>query len=115
MAGEKDEGEAPRDTYMPKPPPVVVQTVYEAKPAVRDLLKEATARFVPAVVARKKRLARGEGRLMEEAEVERLESEGYVRKGGEGGADEQKATCALEGRTRSKRLTPRGGIWTADR
>ncbi len=77
-----------------KPTVPAAQTVYEAKPAVRDLRKEATARFVPAAVTRKKALARGEGRLMEEAELDGLQREGYLpsvaeeggRRSGAGGA-----------------------------
>ena len=66
-----------------KPPEVKAQTVYEAKPAVRDLRKEAVNRFVPTVVQRKLEAKRGEGgRLLEEDEVEKLEKEGY---GGEKG------------------------------
>ena len=61
-----------------KPPAVPAQTVYEAKPAVRDLRKEAVNRFVPSVVQRKLEAKGGKGgRLLEEEEVERLEKEGY--------------------------------------
>ena len=63
---------------LPMKPRVVAQTVYEAKPAVRDLRKEATARFVPAVVARNKGLVKGDGRLVEEEELARLERSGYL-------------------------------------
>ncbi|MCJ1434232.1 hypothetical protein MMC27_003599 [Xylographa pallens] len=58
---------------------VQAQTVYEAKPAVRDLRKEAVSRFVPTVVQKKLHAKKGAvgGRLLEEEEVERLEKEGY--------------------------------------
>ena len=58
---------------------VLAQTVYEAKPAVRDLRKEAVSRFVPSVVQKKLNAKKGEvgARLLEEEEVERLEKEGY--------------------------------------
>ncbi|MCJ1393142.1 hypothetical protein MMC18_006014 [Xylographa bjoerkii] len=67
---------------LPERPPEVkvqAQTVYEAKPAVRDLRKEAVSRFVPSVVQKKLNAKKGEvgGRLLEEEEVERLEKEGY--------------------------------------
>jgi len=57
-----------------KPQP---KTVYESKPVVRDLRREAVSRFVPAVVAQKIAATKGQGRLLEEEEVERLEEEGY--------------------------------------
>ncbi|KAI9838934.1 MAG: hypothetical protein M1819_004142 [Sarea resinae] len=74
-----------RDTphVLPPKPVPVAQTVYEAKPVVRDLRKEAVSKFVPAVVARKLGQKKGEGRLLEPEEMERLEKEGY----GGGGVD----------------------------
>lgn len=45
---------------------------------VRDLRKEATARFVPNAVKRKIDATKGVGaKLLEEEEVEKLEKEGY--------------------------------------
>lgn len=45
---------------------------------VRDLRKEATARFVPSAVKRKIDATKGVGaKLLEEEEVEKLEKEGY--------------------------------------
>ncbi|KAI4115190.1 MAG: hypothetical protein LQ345_004170 [Seirophora villosa] len=76
---------------LPQKPPEAgarsaAKTTYEAKPAVRDLRKEAVRAFMPAVVARKVGAARGEGgaggRLLEEEEVEKLEREGYAVGGG---------------------------------
>ncbi|QSZ36607.1 hypothetical protein DSL72_006487 [Monilinia vaccinii-corymbosi] len=58
-----------------------VKTVYEAKPQIRDLRKEAVA-FVPAVVRMKMQKGQGEGGLMEPEEMERLEKEGYIAGGG---------------------------------
>ncbi|KAF2749204.1 hypothetical protein M011DRAFT_466324 [Sporormia fimetaria CBS 119925] len=52
--------------------------VYEAAPQHRDLKKEA-ARFVPAAVAQKLKQVKGEGRLLEEEELEKLEKEGYIK------------------------------------
>lgn len=64
-----------------------VKTVYEAKPQIRDLRKEAVA-FVPAAVRTKMQKGKGEGGLMEPEEMERLEKEGYIpgqkEKSGEG-------------------------------
>lgn len=58
-------------------PPAPVQTVYESKPIIRDLRKEAV-NFVPAAVQRKLNAAKGVGRLVDEEEMDRLEKEGYV-------------------------------------
>lgn len=58
--------------------PVLPKTVYESKPVVRDLRKEAVEKFVPVAVQRKLDARRGEGgRLLEEEEMSRLEEEGY--------------------------------------
>lgn len=71
-------GGGEREPHALPPRPVVqAQTVYEAKPAVRDLRKEAVSRFVPTVVARKLEAKRGQGRLLEPEELEALEREGY--------------------------------------
>lgn len=60
------------------PPKPAVKTTYESAPQVRDLKKEATARFVPSAVRKKIDATRGKGgTLLEEDEVERLEREGY--------------------------------------
>ena len=69
------EAEVP-DTSLPaKPAP---KPTYESKPVVRDLRKEATARFVPNAVKRKIDATKGVGgKLLEEEEVEMLEKEGY--------------------------------------
>jgi hypothetical protein len=60
----------------PKKPTIV----YEAAPQVRDLRKEAT-KFMPASVAQKIKLAKGEGRLLEPEEFDKLEKEGYMKEG----------------------------------
>lgn len=61
----------------------VGRVVYEAKPQVRDLRKEAI-RFLPGVVRGKIERGRGMGRLLGEEEVEGLERGGYVVGGGLG-------------------------------
>lgn len=64
------------DTGLPAKP--AIRTTYESAPQVRDLRKEATARFVPAAVKRKIDATKGVGgRLLEEEEFEKLEKEGY--------------------------------------
>ena len=51
--------------------------VYEAAPQIRDLRKEAV-KFTPAAVAQKIKLAKGEGRILEPEEFDKLEREGYM-------------------------------------
>ncbi|KAI1815619.1 WW domain binding protein 11-domain-containing protein [Poronia punctata] len=60
-------------------PPVEVKTVYEAKPAVRDLRKEAVSAFVPTAVQMKLNKSKGQGGLIEPEEADRLEKEGYLK------------------------------------
>lgn len=77
------EQEQTRDEPLPARP--AVRTTYESARQVRDLKKEATARFVPAAVRRKIDATRGKGGvLLEEEEVERLKREGYGVGGGVG-------------------------------
>lgn len=61
------------------PAPVEVKTVYEAKPLVRNLQKEAVSAFVPSAVRMKLDKSKGQGGLMEPEEADRLEKEGYLR------------------------------------
>jgi len=58
-------------------PKVEAKIVYEAKPVVRDLRKEAVA-FVPAAVRLKMDKGKGVGGLLEPEEADRLEREGYL-------------------------------------
>ncbi|KAK1758433.1 putative ww domain binding protein 11 protein [Echria macrotheca] len=72
-------------------PPVEVKTVYEAKPVIRDLRKEAVSAFVPAAVRMKIEKGKGQGGLLEPEEADRLEKEGYLdtqRPGQAGGPTE---------------------------
>jgi hypothetical protein len=71
---KKDEKEKAR----PAPPPEE-KTVYEAKPVVRDLRKEAVKAFVPTSVMMKMKKGKGHGGLMEPEEADRLEKEGYLK------------------------------------
>ncbi|KAF3399987.1 Protein saf1 [Penicillium rolfsii] len=61
-----------------KPPVVEAKTVYEAKPEIRDLRKEAVSKFVPAVVRMKQDSIRGAGKLLEPEEMDKLEKAGYT-------------------------------------
>ena len=77
------EGEVVPDTSLPVKPSsaAAVRTTYESKPQVRDLRKEATARFVPSAVKRKIDATKGVGgKLLEEEEMDKLEQEGYGTK-----------------------------------
>ncbi|KAF4551717.1 putative WW domain-binding protein [Elsinoe fawcettii] len=71
------------------------QVTYSSAPMMRDLRKEATAKFAPAQVRRNLERVKGKGGLVEEEEWERLEKGGYtgvqdgekvVAPGGEQGA-----------------------------
>ncbi|KAJ8110117.1 hypothetical protein ONZ43_g5958 [Nemania bipapillata] len=61
------------------PTPTEVKTVYEAKPIVRDLRKEAVSAFVPTAVQMKIDKSKGRGGLMDPEEADRLEQEGYLK------------------------------------
>ena len=79
------------DLSLPAKPPTSAapaQTVYEAKPVLRDLTKEATSKFMPAAVAMKLKKAKGETGLLEPEELDQLERAGYT--------DEQKAVNEAE-------------------
>lgn len=85
--GEGRGGERMAHALPPRPDtPVQAQTVYEAKPVVRNLRKEAVSAFVPSVVQRKFGASKGEGRLLEPEEMDKLEQEGYT--GGGVGSDQ---------------------------
>lgn len=63
-------------------PPRQAKTTYESKAQVRDLRQEATRAFVPAVVQQKLNALKGQGRLLDEDELQTLESQGYAYKEG---------------------------------
>jgi hypothetical protein len=71
------------------PPAQPAQTVYEAKPVLRDLRKEATRAFVPSAVRAKLDAAKGQGKkLLEPEDADALERQGYLQgssSGGDGG------------------------------
>ncbi|KAJ5742716.1 uncharacterized protein N7511_011117 [Penicillium nucicola] len=61
-----------------RPTPVAApRTVYEAKPEIRDLRQEATNKFIPAAVRMKQQSIKGQGKLLEPEEMDRLEKAGY--------------------------------------
>lgn len=60
-----------------KPPAVESKSVYEAKPEIRDLRKEAVNKFIPAAVRMKQDSIRGQGKLLEPEEMDKLEKAGY--------------------------------------
>ncbi|KAF7676005.1 hypothetical protein GT037_005510 [Alternaria burnsii] len=72
---EQDDASAATAAAAPEPKKPTI--VYEAAPQVRDLRKEAT-KFMPASVAQKMKLAKGEGRLLEPEEFDKLRDEGYM-------------------------------------
>lgn len=61
----------------PSVPAVETKKVYEAQAEIRDLRKEATAKFVPAAVRMKQDSIKGQGKLLEPEEMDRLEKAGY--------------------------------------
>ena len=65
------------------------KTVYSAAPQLRDLKREAV-KFMPSAVAAQKKRVKGEGRLLEPEEIERLEKAGYyaAQKAAEEATDE---------------------------
>lgn len=82
LGGDRETG-GRGERHQSTPVPVVeTKTVYEAKPMVRDLRKEAAV-FVPSVVRQKLDKTQGKGGLMEPEEADRLEREGYLKPSGE--------------------------------
>lgn len=80
-----------------KPVPLApAQVVYSSAPQLRDLKKEAV-RFVPSVVSQQKKRVKGEGRLLEPEEIERLEKAGYYAAQKAAGAAGQEAGYEQEG------------------
>ncbi|KAL7947930.1 WW domain binding protein 11 domain-containing protein [Trichoderma barbatum] len=84
---DNDRGKGKERGQRSAPPVVESRTVYEAKPVVRDLRKEAVAAFVPTSVQMKMSKGKGQGGLMEPEEADRLEKEGYLKAASGGGRD----------------------------
>jgi hypothetical protein len=85
------EGKGSRKETPVQATPAEVKTVYEAKPMIRDLKKEAVSAFMPTAVRMKMDKGKGQGGLMEPEEADRLEREGYLRTA-EGGDSASAAT-----------------------
>ena len=81
-----------------KAAPAEAQTVYESKPVVRDLRKEAVAAFVPTSVMMKMKKGKGQGGLMEPEEADRLEKEGYLKAREAGGEEAGEGSAAGPGK-----------------
>ena len=64
---------------LPNRPSVVAEskTVYEAQPEIKDLRREAINKFVPAAVRVKQEAIKGQGKLLEPEEMDKLEKAGY--------------------------------------
>ncbi|KAJ5305788.1 hypothetical protein PENANT_c015G03650 [Penicillium antarcticum] len=75
--GEGGEGRGPHALPSRPTPVAAPKTVYEAKPEIRDLRQEATSKFIPAAVRMKQQSIKGQGKLLEPEEMDRLEKAGY--------------------------------------
>jgi hypothetical protein len=74
LGGERlPHGLPPKPAFAPQ-----AKTTYESAPQLRDLKKEAVARFVPSVVRKKLEVVKGSGGLVEPEELDRLEKAGYT-------------------------------------
>lgn len=73
-------GDEPRGPHaLPsKPPAVEAKAVYESAPDIRNLRQEAISKFVPAAVRVKQESIKGQGKLLEPEEMDRLEKAGYT-------------------------------------
>lgn len=61
---------------LPSKPAPTAQTVYSSAPQIRDLKKEAV-KFIPSVVSQQRNRIKGQGRLLEPEELDKLEQSGY--------------------------------------
>lgn len=78
-AAQQQENEDRSGAPKRETPVVESKTVYEAKPMVRDLHKEAVTAFVPTAVRTKMAKGQGQAGLIEPEEADRLEKEGYLK------------------------------------
>jgi hypothetical protein len=65
------------DLSLPKKPEIQSQAVYESAPVIKDLRMEAARAFVPSAVRRNIKQVKGDGRLLEPEELDKLEKAGY--------------------------------------
>jgi hypothetical protein len=78
--GAQNEGSERRGPHaLPSKPVAVVESksVYEAKPEIRNLRQEAVSKFIPAAVRMKQDSIKGQGKLLEPEEMDKLEKAGY--------------------------------------
>ncbi|CAI7587069.1 unnamed protein product [Penicillium manginii] len=78
--GAQNEGSERRGPHaLPSKPVAVVESksVYEAKPEIRNLRQEAVNKFIPAAVRMKQDSIKGQGKLLEPEEMDKLEKAGY--------------------------------------
>jgi hypothetical protein len=93
--GESGEGERQTQHPLPLKPAVLEpKTVYEAAPVIRNLQQEAVSKFVPAAVQRKQEAVKGQGKLVEPEEMDRLEKAGYLPSNAGGGGGPERSTGA---------------------
>ncbi|KAK4124982.1 hypothetical protein N657DRAFT_679775 [Parathielavia appendiculata] len=78
-ADRASEAEQQKEPEKPRAPIIEAKTVYEAKPVIRDLRREAVSAFMPAAVRAKFEKGKGKGGLLEPEEADQLEKEGYLR------------------------------------
>ncbi|RAH42651.1 WW domain binding protein 11 [Aspergillus brunneoviolaceus CBS 621.78] len=86
--GDQAQGTRGPHALPAKPPVVEAKAVYEAKPQIRDLRQEAINKFIPAAVRAKQDSIRGQGKLLEPEEMDRLEQAGYKAEMGQAGVAE---------------------------
>lgn len=79
-----------------KPPIPESKTVYEAQPEIKDLRREAVNKFIPAAVRVKQEAIKGQGKLLEPEEMDRLEKAGYQYQAGPGDDAAATATAGQE-------------------
>ncbi|KAJ5919221.1 hypothetical protein N7466_010164 [Penicillium verhagenii] len=72
-----------------RPPAPEAKKVYEAQPEIRNLRQEAVNKFIPAAVRLKQDSIRGQGKLLEPEEMDRLEKAGYSASTQKPATDEQ--------------------------
>ncbi|KAK8024184.1 hypothetical protein PG993_012250 [Apiospora rasikravindrae] len=89
LGGDKERrapGQTQTQAQATPTPPVEVKAVYEAKPVIRDLRKEAVSAFMPTAVRMKIDKGKGQGGLLEPEEADRLEAEGYLKRAADPGS-----------------------------
>ncbi|KAL2256789.1 hypothetical protein VTK26DRAFT_1121 [Humicola hyalothermophila] len=78
-ANQDQQTEHQKQAEKPAAPVVESKTVYEAKPVIRNLQKEAVSAFMPTAVRMKIEKGKGRAGLLEPEEADKLEQEGYLQ------------------------------------